>query len=61
MALWRPKKPDYHLAGELEFAEYAPQLRQQKPKMRPDAGITEQTFRGRTYYVLKDPVSQRLW
>ncbi len=61
MALWRPKKPDYHLAGELEFAEYAPQLRQQKPKMRPDAAITEQTFRGRTYYVLKDPVSLQFY
>ncbi len=61
MALFKRKRPDYDLSGELEFAEYAPQLRLQKPRLRPDATVVEQTFRGRTYYVLKDPVSLQFY
>jgi len=30
-----------------------------RPRLRPDLEVTEQTFQGRVYYVLKDPVTLR--
>jgi len=50
----RPKKPEVNLSSELEFEEYAPQLRLLRPKLRPDAEVIPQRFRGKTYWVLKD-------
>ncbi len=57
----RPRKPDFDLSGELEFEEYVPQLRQLAPRLRPDAHITPQTFQGRTYFVLQDPVTLQFY
>ena len=37
--LFGPKKPDFDLSSELEFEEYAPQLRQQAPRLRPDTDV----------------------
>lgn len=56
-----PKKPDFDLTTELEFEESAPQLRLQKPKMRHDAKIIPQTFRGKTYHVLQDPINLQFY
>jgi len=53
----RPKKSDYDIQGELQFEEYAPQLRRMRPKLRPDTDIIPQSFRGKTYFVLQDPVT----
>jgi len=42
---------------ELEFEEYSPQLRGLRPRLRPDADIVPQKFRGETFFVLHDPVT----
>ena len=55
--LFGPRKPDFDLSSELEFEEYAPQLREQKPRLRPDTDVVPQTFRGARCFVLQDPVS----
>jgi putative peptide zinc metalloprotease protein len=60
MAL-RSTKPDFDLSQELEFEEQAPQLRNAAPRLRPDADIVPQTFRGKTYFVLKDPVTLQFY
>jgi putative peptide zinc metalloprotease protein len=57
----RPKKPDIDLSSELEFEEYAPQLRRLTPRLRPDAGVVPQTFRGQTYFVLQDPITLQFY
>ena len=57
----RPKKPEVNLSSELEFEEYAPQLRLLRPKLRPDAEVIPQKFRGKTYWVLKDPVTLQFY
>ena len=53
----RPKKPDFDIQSELQFEEYAPQLRQMRPRLRPDTDIIPQKFRDKTYFVLQDPVT----
>jgi len=58
---FRPKKPDFSLSQELEFEEHAPRLRGVAPRLRPDADIVPQTFRGKTYFVLKDPVTLQFY
>ena len=55
--IFGPKKPDFDLSGELEFEEYAPRLREQTPRLRPDTDIVPQTFRGTRHFVLQDPVT----
>ena len=60
MAL-RSRKPDFDLSQELEFEEQAPQLRNAAPRLRPDADIVPQTFRDKTYFVLKDPVTLQFY
>ena len=57
----RPKKPDFSLSSELEFEEYAPQLRLLAPRLRADANIAPQRFRGKTYFVLQDPVTLQFY
>ncbi len=59
--VFRSKKPDFDLSTELEFEEQAPQLRAIAPRLRPDADIVPQTFRGTTYFVLKDPVTLQFY
>ncbi len=59
--VFRSSKPDYNLSTELEFEEQAPQLRAIAPRLRPDADIVPQTFRGKTYFVLKDPVTLQFY
>lgn len=58
---FRPSKPDYDLGSELEFEEYAPRLRRLRPKMRADAEIIPQKFRGQNYFVLQDPVTLQFY
>ncbi|MCK4376561.1 MAG: PqqD family protein, partial [Candidatus Brocadiae bacterium] len=60
MAL-RPKKPDFDLSGELQFEEYAPQLRRQTPLLRADTDIIPQSFRGKTYFVLQNPTTLQFY
>ncbi len=60
MAL-RSKRPDFDLSGELEFEESAPQLRVQTPRLRHDTEIVPQTFRGKAYFVLQDPITLQFY
>ena len=55
--MFRPKTPDYNVGADLEFEEYAPQLRTLRPRLRPDAEVTPQTFQGETWFVIQNPVS----
>jgi len=55
------RKPDFDLTGELEFEEYAPRLRAQAPRLRPDTEIIPQTFRGKTHFVLQDPATLQFY
>jgi putative peptide zinc metalloprotease protein len=59
--VFRSRKPDFDLSQELDFEEQAPQLRSAAPRLRPDADIVPQTFRGKTYFVLKDPVTLQFY
>ena len=56
-----PKKPDFSLSSELEFEEYAPQLRLLTPKLRSDAQVIPQKFCGKMYFVLQDPVTLQFY
>jgi len=53
----RPKKPEHDIQSELQFEEYAPQLRRMRPKLRPDTDIVPQKFHDKSFFVLQDPVT----
>ncbi|MFH0964811.1 MAG: efflux RND transporter periplasmic adaptor subunit [Planctomycetota bacterium] len=53
----RPKPPRKRLLREIEFEEQHPLLRSFRPALRSDVAIVPQTFRGRPFYILQDPVS----
>jgi len=58
---FHPKKPDFNLSSELEFEEYSPLLQLLKPRLRPDAKVIPQTFGGKTYFVLQDPITLQFY
>ena len=53
----RPKPPERRVLREAEFEEQQPLLRSFVPKLRKDVQIVAQTFRGKRFYVLQDPIS----
>ena len=54
----KPEKPPRHrLTRQIEFEEQSPLLRSFRPLLRDDVTIIPQTFRGKTFHVLQDPVS----
>lgn len=56
-----PPTPDFNVGSELEFEEYAPQLRLLRPRMRPDVEPVPQRFRDKTWFVLQDPVTLQFY
>jgi putative peptide zinc metalloprotease protein len=55
------RKPEDDLGRDLEFEEYGPQLRRLTPKLRHDARIVPQSFRGEQWYVLQDPITLQFY
>jgi len=53
----RPKPPERRVLREAEFEEQQPLLRLFVPQLRKDVQIIAQTFRGKRFYVLQDPIS----
>ncbi len=57
----RVEKPEDDLSRDLEFEEYGPQLRRLKPRLRHDAVVTPQSFRGEQWFVLQDPITLQFY
>ena len=53
----RPKPPERRVLREAEFEEQQPLLRLFVPQLRKDVQIVAETFRGKRFYVLQDPIS----